>query len=145
MPRRRARSEPSVEVVASAVREYAERQPSLIPATEGFVTLVTTLLDDAGINYLSVTGRAKTVASFAGKAIRTGPDGLPLYHDPIEQITDTIGVRVITYVHSDVAAVAGLLADQLVIIADRDLGEETASGGGFGYASRHMLVAPDPD
>src|SRR5690242_5870127 len=115
------RSQPGTEVVASAVREYAALQPTLIPATEGFITLVTTLLDDAGINYLSVTGRTKTVPSFAAKAIRTGPDGRPLYDDPLSQITDTVGVRVITYVHSDVAAVAGLLADQFVILADRDL------------------------
>ena len=33
--------------------------------------LVTSILDDAGINYLSVTGRAKSVASFAAKAART--------------------------------------------------------------------------
>ncbi len=145
MARRTRHSQPSTEVVASAVREYAERQPSLVPVTDGFITLVTSLLDDAGINYLSVTGRAKTVGSFAGKAIRNGPEGQPLYDDPLTQITDTIGVRVITYVHSDVAAVAELLADQFEILVDRDLGEETASGGGFGYASRHMLVAPDPE
>ena len=145
MARRTRQSPPATEVVATAVREYAERQPSLIPVTDGFVLLITSLLDDAGINYLSVTGRTKTVGSFAGKAIRPGPDGKPLYDDPLEQITDTIGVRVITYVHSDVAAVAELLADQFEILADRDLGAETASGGGFGYASRHMLVAVAAD
>jgi putative GTP pyrophosphokinase len=144
MSRRARRAAPGTELVAHAVQEYARLQPALDAVTDGFVSLVTTLLDDAGINYLSVTGRTKSVASFAGKAIRTGPDGQPLYDDPLSQITDTIGVRVITYVLSDVAAVAGLLADQLMILADRDLGEETARGGGFGYASRHMLVSPDP-
>jgi ppGpp synthetase/RelA/SpoT-type nucleotidyltranferase len=84
------------------------------------------------------------VASFAGKAMRRGPDGHELYADPLHEITDTIGVRVITYVHSDVAAVADVLAEELTILADRDLGEETAREGGFGYASRHMLVEPDP-
>ena len=53
-------------------------------ATERFVALVTTLLDDAGINYLSVTGRAKSVASFAAKADRT-VDGVPVYSDPLER------------------------------------------------------------
>ena len=131
--------------VAHAVREYAARQPGLVPVTQAYVELVTTLLDDAGINYLSVTGRTKTVASFAGKAARTGPDGRDLYDDPLNQITDTIGVRVITYVHRDVDAVAELLAEELAILDDRDLGAETAQGGGFGYASRHLLVAPPPE
>ncbi len=140
--------------VRSAVRAYAARQPELRAATDWFVALVTTLLDDAGINYLSVTGRAKTVASFAAKAGRT-LDGSLIYPDPIHDITDQIGVRVITYLHSDVTAVADLLGDQLGnqpsnrlrVLDDRDLGQETASEGRFGYASRHLLVArtDEPD
>ncbi|MDO7867621.1 GTP pyrophosphokinase [Nocardioides jiangxiensis] len=133
------------EPVARAVREYAARQPSLVPVTSAWVELVTSLLDDAGINYLSVTGRTKTVASFAGKAARSGPDGTPLYADPAAQITDAIGVRVITYVHRDVDAVADLLAEEFAILDDRDLGAETAQLGGFGYASRHLLIAPPPE
>ena len=130
--------------VRQAVRAYAARQPGLVAPTEHFVELITTLLDDAGINYLSVTGRTKSVASFAAKAARVVGDEL-LYPDPLSQITDQIGVRVITYVHSDVAAVAELLDDELTILDDRDMGQETASAGGFGYASRHLLVTPSPD
>ncbi|MGN6575922.1 MAG: DUF429 domain-containing protein [Nocardioides sp.] len=129
--------------VRAAVRTYAERQPELRRITDGFVALVTRLLDDAGINYLSVTGRAKSVASFAAKADRT-LDGVPLFRDPLEEITDQIGVRVITYLRSDVTAVADLLDDQLRVLDDRDMGQETARQGRFGYASRHLLVSVDP-
>jgi ppGpp synthetase/RelA/SpoT-type nucleotidyltranferase len=126
--------------VRHAVQTFAAMQPELREATDRFVGLVTTLLDDAGINYLSVNGRAKSVASFAAKADRA-VDGVPLYVDPLEEITDQIGVRVITYLHSDVTAVADLLSDQLAVLDDRDMGQETASQGRFGYASRHLLVA----
>ncbi len=129
--------------VRAAVRTYAELQPQLREVTDGFVALVTRLLDDAGINYLSVTGRAKSVASFAAKADRT-VDGAPLFLDPLEEITDQIGVRVITYLRSDVTAVADLLDDQLRVLDDRDMGQETARQGRFGYASRHLLVSVDP-
>jgi predicted RNase H-like nuclease/ppGpp synthetase/RelA/SpoT-type nucleotidyltranferase len=129
--------------VREAVREYAARHAELREASEHFVRLVTTILDDAGINYLSVTGRAKSVASFAAKAART-VDGKPVFPDPLREITDTIGLRIITYVHSDVAAVADLLGDQVVVHDDRDMGRETASQGRFGYASRHLLVSLDP-
>ena len=124
------------------MREYALSHPTLVAAGEQFLGLVTGILDDAGINYLSVTGRTKTVASFAEKARRTR-DGERLYEDPLREITDTIGVRVITYVHSDVAAVAGLLHDQVVVHDDRDMGRETAQEGRFGYASRHLLIGLD--
>jgi putative GTP pyrophosphokinase len=130
-------------VVHAAVQAYAASQPELQEVTERVVGLVTTLLDDAGINYLSVTGRAKSVASFAAKAARQ-VDGRPEYADPLTEITDQIGIRVITYLRGDVASVADLLADQLRVLDDRDMGQETASQGRFGYASRHLLVtSPD--
>lgn len=129
--------------VGSAVRRYAELQPGLRAVTEGFVALVTSILDEAGINYLTVTGRTKSVTSFAAKAART-VEGRPLYTDPLNEITDQVGVRVITYVHSDVQAVVDLLDDQVVVHDDRDLGQETASEGRFGYSSRHLLVGLEP-
>lgn len=138
--RSEAPRETEVELVRHAVRSYAARQPQLEAVTEQYVAIITTLLDDAGINYLSITGRTKSVASFAAKAART-VDGAPMYDDPLSQITDVVGIRVITYVQGDVAAVAQLFADQLSIINDRDLGEETARDGRFGYASRHLLVS----
>ncbi len=144
-PRARATPVPEVgaDLVHTAVQAYAALYPTITAATSAYVGLVTTLLDEAGINYLSVTGRTKSVASFAGKANRT-VEGRPAFADPMREITDQIGVRVITYVHSDVVAVADLLADQLRVLDDRDMGRETAQEGRFGYASRHVLVTLDP-
>jgi len=137
------RTSPTARKRRSAVREYSERLPALRRATDDFVGLVTSILDEAGINYLSVSGRTKSVSSFAAKAART-EDGRPVFADPLLDITDQIGVRVITYVHRDVQAVVELLADQVVVHDDRDMGEETASQGRFGYSSRHLLVSVEP-
>ena len=141
-PRSKRTKPEQADPTQAAVREYAAQQPLLAEAAELWVGLVTSVLDDAGINYLSVVGRAKSVTSFAAKAART-LDGVPAFSDPLTQITDQIGLRVITYVHSDVAAVADLLDDQVVVIDDRDMGRETASEGRFGYASRHLHVGLD--
>ncbi|WP_020141934.1 GTP pyrophosphokinase family protein [Terracoccus sp. 273MFTsu3.1] len=127
---------------SEAAQAYAAARPEVEAATALFVEMVTGLLDEAGINYLSVSGRTKSVASFAAKAERRR-DGELLYPDPLADITDQIGVRVITYVHDDVAAVAELLAEELAVLDDRDMGLETARSGRFGYASRHLLVAVD--
>ncbi len=126
--------------VDRAVRAYTARYETLRTVTEDQITHVRELLDEAGINYLSVTGRTKAVSSFAAKAART-VDGRPVFADPLRDITDQVGVRVITYLQSEVVAVADLLADQFDVIDDRDMGEETASEGRFGYASRHLLLA----
>jgi ppGpp synthetase/RelA/SpoT-type nucleotidyltranferase len=132
--------EPRRDPVSRAVQEYAERQPDLQRTTDAWVALVTTLLDDAGINYLTVTGRTKSVASFAAKAARAEP-GTLAHDDPLTGITDQVGVRVVTYLLSEVAAVVELLADQFEVLDDRDMGQETARQGRFGYSSRHLLVA----
>lgn len=131
------------DVVRAAVRAYDAQHAELRLAADEAAALVTRILDEAGINYLTVTSRAKSVASFAEKAGRTSA-GVPLYSDPLTQITDQIGVRVIAYVVSDVDAVADLLGDQVVVKDDRDMGQDAISAGGFGYASRHLLITPDP-
>jgi predicted RNase H-like nuclease/ppGpp synthetase/RelA/SpoT-type nucleotidyltranferase len=136
------RSSPERSSPENAIAAYARRRPRLVDAGERFTNTVTRMLDDAGINYLTVDGRTKSIESFAAKAHRA-VDGVPIYADPLAEITDQIGVRVITYLLSDVQAVADLLSDQLVLISDRDMGQETASEGRFGYASRHLLIALD--
>lgn len=134
----------SVSVVREAVRTYAEVQPSAAELARRLAAWLTTVLDDAGINYLNISWRGKGVASFAAKTGKVSAAGQAAYPDPLRDITDQIGVRVVTYVSSDVAAVADLIRDQLDVVDDKDLGQATASEGRFGYVSRHLQVALDP-
>jgi predicted RNase H-like nuclease/ppGpp synthetase/RelA/SpoT-type nucleotidyltranferase len=135
-----APQEPTPGAVRDAIAEFAARRPALVGATDRYLHLVTTLLDDAGINYLDVTARTKSVASFAEKADRS-VDGRRLYTDPLSELTDQIGLRVITFLRDDVTTVANLLAEEMQLLDDRDMGQETAREGRWGYASRHLLVA----
>ena len=124
--------------VRDSVRDYAALRPSLIRPTELAAELVTSLIDDAGINYLAVTSRTKSVASFAAKAAKLQartPEA-----DPLVAITDQVGVRVVTFVQADVAAVAALFGQVAEVLDDRDMGLETAQEGLFGYSSRHLLL-----
>ncbi len=125
--------------VRLAVQAYAAGHAELVTAAAEAAALIASILDEAGINYLSIDGRAKAIASFAEKATRAEA-GRPLYVDPLTDIGDQLGVRVITYVRDDVEAVAALLGEQLPVLDDRDFGELTASQGRFGYASRHLQV-----
>ncbi|MET0700531.1 MAG: bifunctional ribonuclease/(p)ppGpp synthase [Mycobacterium sp.] len=136
--------EPTPGAVRDAVAAFAERRAALVGATERYLQLVTTLLDDAGINYLSITARTKSVASFAEKADRS-TDGQRLYTDPLAEITDQIGLRIITYLRDDVTTVANLLGEEMQLLDDRDMGQETAREGRWGYASRHLLVAGEAE
>ena len=130
-------------IVREAVRSYARLQPQVAELSRRLASWLQSVLDDAGIDYLNIASRGKSVASFAAKTNRTAA-GRPRYPDPMHDITDQVGARIVTYVTSDVAAVAGLIRDQLEVVDDKDLGQETASKGRFGYVSRHLQVALDP-
>jgi predicted RNase H-like nuclease/ppGpp synthetase/RelA/SpoT-type nucleotidyltranferase len=138
LPVRTAREDP----IQRAVQAYADGHADLVAAADTAVGLIGSILDEAGINYLTIEGRAKSVSSFAEKATRTEA-GRPLYPEPLRDIGDQLGLRVITYVRDDVEAVAALLREQLTVLDDRDLGELTASQGRFGYASRHLQLEVD--
>ena len=127
------------DVVESAVGRVRRALPRARAGRPRGVALVAGILDDAGINYLSVDGRAKSIASFTEKAGRSD-GGVLLYPDPLRDIGDQLGVRVITFVAGDVDAAAALLSEHFVVLDDRDLGELTASEGRFGYASRHLQL-----
>ncbi|MGW4098789.1 bifunctional ribonuclease/(p)ppGpp synthase [Mycobacterium sp. NPDC004974] len=127
------------EAPSTAVAEYAARRPDLVAATDQYLKRVTGLLDEAGINYLSITARTKSVDSFAEKANRRAVDGTRMYTDPLVEITDQVGLRVITYLREDVDAVANLLAEEMRLLDDQDMGLQTARQGRWGYASRHLL------
>jgi predicted RNase H-like nuclease/ppGpp synthetase/RelA/SpoT-type nucleotidyltranferase len=130
-------------LVLESARTYAQLQPEVAELAGRLAAWLTTVLDDAGINYQYIASRGKSVASFAAKTAKT-VDGRPLYPDPLRDITDQIGARVITYVTSDVAAVADVVTDQLSVVDDKDLGQATANEGRFGYVSRHLQVSLDP-
>ncbi|HEY3339059.1 MAG TPA: DUF429 domain-containing protein [Propionicimonas sp.] len=130
-------------LVRESARTYARLQPQVAELAGRLAAWLTTVLDDAGINYQYIASRGKSVASFAAKTAKT-VDGQPVYPDPLRDITDQIGARVITYVTSDVAAVAEVVKDQLGVVDDKDLGQATANEGRFGYVSRHLQVSLDP-
>ena len=109
------------------------------------VALVTGILDDAGINYLSISGRAKSQWRRSRARPSTGWTDQPRYPTRSTEMADQVGVRIVTYLQSDVVAAVDVLGSQFQVLADRDKGQETASKGRFGYASRHLDLMLDPD
>ncbi len=61
--------------------------------------IILEILDVNGLSYHMITNRAKTIDSFKKKIENDK------YDEPINQITDFAGVRIITYVEDEVEAV----------------------------------------
>src|SRR5687768_3003284 len=61
------------------------------------------LIKNVGIDYLSITTRAKEIDSFVEKISRKN------YQNPAQDVTDLAGIRVITFIESDALKVNELI------------------------------------
>jgi ppGpp synthetase/RelA/SpoT-type nucleotidyltranferase len=98
--------------------------------------------EEEGINYLSATARAKDPESFLAKAAKPHPDdpARPKYDDPLNQITDLVAARVITFLVEAVDRVCEVIESEFEIVEHTDMGAHVRAQGAFGYASKHYLV-----
>lgn len=130
---------------ARAANAYRDLLPRYEQCARKIEDLLTAWLDHEGVNYLAVSARAKSVASFRSKASRPSPEDstAPRYPDPLTQITDLAAARVITYLPEAVERTCRIISNELTVVEDVDKGERTRQRGDYGYASRHMLVKLD--
>jgi len=84
-----------------------------------------------------VKWRAKDVRSFVKKALREG------YADPLAEITDKAGVRVIVCFDADVPAVEALVGE-LATILRRESKRDALAYDQLGYLGVHLDVQPSP-
>jgi ppGpp synthetase/RelA/SpoT-type nucleotidyltranferase len=106
--------------------------------SERLRSLLEELLKAAGIVAVQVDARAKDVESFIDK-LEKKPGR---YENPLVDITDLAGVRVIVYYASDVERVDALIEREFLIDADNSWKRTpTADPDRFGYRSDHYVVS----
>lgn len=102
---------------------------------EGFIRQ---LLVDEAIQVHLVSARAKSPGSLLAK-IR-----LKEYGDPYRQLTDRVGVRIVTYYRRDVDRVVEVIRPHLVIDQELSVDKRTVLGlEKFGYRSVHLIAELD--
>jgi len=112
------------------------RERLLVPAAErleGF--LRDCLSGEPRIDRISA--RAKSVDRFLEKAARQ-VGGKPKYSDPLNQIQDQIGARIVTYYTDDVPRIAQAAEEYLRHIESRILAPESEYA--FGYFGKHYIM-----
>jgi putative GTP pyrophosphokinase len=131
----------------SAVAEYLRVQSFY----EGIASVVSRVIQEClkkdGINIHSVQARAKDPASFGRKAAipsETNPNS-PKYKDPLNDITDLAGVRIITHFPGTLLLVDRLLSDEFEVVEKSNKGLELLEEERFGYQSIHYLVRVKPE
>jgi ppGpp synthetase/RelA/SpoT-type nucleotidyltranferase len=90
-------------------------------------------LKEADLRIASITARTKTVRSFAHKLRRKH------YEDPIKQITDFAGVRVVCLYRSDLPRIEGIIRQHFEVLEKVDKEHELGPTQ-FGYTAIHFIV-----
>lgn len=113
----------------------------LVPTAKRLKEFIYQCLDDMPrIDRVSV--RPKSVTSFMNKASKIGENEAPKYSDPLNQIQDQIGVRIICFYLSDVEKLDQFVNKYFRRIEDRVVVPD--SDFAFGYFGRHyILLTPD--
>ena len=90
-----------------------------------------------------IATRAKSPARFAKKASKINPDGSAKYPEPLQQIQDQIGARVIVFYTRDVATVSEVVRKYLRGIETKSIIPD--SEWKFGYFGLHHILALPSD
>ncbi len=130
----RSRSEEQYRKVQEDYRRFANQVKLVLEAA------LTNKKEARGI--ASVEARAKDVTSFGKKSIRRDSTETLKYPDPIKDIIDLAGVRVITIFEETSNIVSAILDDEFEIVRspDDEENEERARKEDEGYRSRHYVV-----
>jgi ppGpp synthetase/RelA/SpoT-type nucleotidyltranferase len=114
---------------------------SLVPTAKRLEEFFHHCLDgEPRIDRVSV--RAKSITSFINKASKTDNEGNKKYSDPLNQIQDQIGARIICFYLSDVMRLDMIVNKYFRKIEDRTVFPDSEFA--FGYFGKHyILMTPD--
>ena len=108
------------------------------------LTIVANKLEDH-IKYLvkdipridRVSARAKSITRFLDKARKT-ENNKPKYTDPLSQIQDQVGARIVTFYNSDIEPVSKTILDYFAPIEKRTIVPDSVNE--FGYEEKHFIL-----
>ncbi len=124
----------------ASVEQFAQRRHEYIRFTSKLETLVRDLLAAEKIEHHLLESRTKDVASFGSKVARSSKT----YRDPLSEVTDLCGIRIIAYYQDQADAIGRLIASEFVVDEENSL-VHAATGAEFGYKSAHFIVRLSPE
>lgn len=117
-----------------ALQWYAQNREIYKKLSEKVSNILIELLDEAGLTVHAITNRTKDIDSFKNK-IDTK------YEDPINQVTDLSGIRIIAYVEDDLKLICGIIEDTFQIDVNNSFNKSDELGTDkVGYRSIHYIA-----
>jgi putative GTP pyrophosphokinase len=127
---------------AAAAARYQRKRDFFVSLANEVQWLIQECLKRRDISVQSVDARAKDVASFEAKAASPSdydPE-VPKYQDPLAEIDDLAGVRIIAYFPKSLSAIEAMVGEEFDVFERSDKGAALIEEGRFGYQSIHYLV-----
>jgi ppGpp synthetase/RelA/SpoT-type nucleotidyltranferase len=131
--------------MTSAIDRYLREYGRFQEITARMERAVTARLTESYIAVHAVQSRTKEPDSAAGKFARLDDSGQPEFTDPLREVTDLVGVRVITYLTSDIDRVEQALSRAFEVRLRVDKTSVTQNAGTFGYAGTHLILRAEDD
>ena len=117
--------------------EYRRNFSAYLSYKDKLRGLLVELLHANGLDFDNVEGRPKTVESFINK-IKRDPSK---YANPLEDISDLVGLRVITYYRETVSRIGGMIEKEFEVNWDKSERKmDILDPDQFGYLSDHYVV-----
>lgn len=120
-------------------KEYADARPLYKSLTERVKNLLADLLEKEGLPYAQIECRAKDIKSFLEKIDRKG------FKNPLNQMMDLAGIRVITYYPDDANKLAEIIRQEFEVDEENSTDKyEDLGVDRFGYLSIHLVCRIGP-
>ena len=123
------------------LEEQVKKYRSVRPQYEQFASeledLIGKILDESGVRFTLIEHRCKTVESYAEKILRPNKS----YKNPIQEITDLCGIRVVLFNHDDLRGIENLIRKAFVVDDTASVVRgENLNYNEFGYVSDHYII-----
>ncbi len=126
----------------TAVEEYLRVQTQYDAFAKAVRAILVQALAERGIAVNSIEARAKGAESFGTKAEAPSENdpGSPKYRNPVKEITDLAGVRIITFFPRTVESVGTCVREEFEVLEHMNHSRTRLEEERFGYQSEHYLV-----
>ena len=118
------------------IDQYKEQKPIYEGFSQSLIVLLKSILEANNIKFHLIEGRAKEIESFKNKIeIKKGK-----YNNPLKEIMDLCGVRIIVYYQTDIDKIDSLIKENFELDLNNSVDKSTIlKSNEFGYLSNHYI------